>query len=465
MAATPDIPPLTGDVESIGALLARVRTGRGMSQLRMAELLCAAAGLPTVTRHEVSRWEREQRVPSRHWLRWLAVVLNVPLEELELAAAAARDRRAASTRGDRARRDRLGDDLARLAHAWLAAPPHVVSGQAPYGQSIRQGRTYQASATTLDAVAARLQDLRRMDDHVCGTDLADLVDRELRSAIELLRHDRPARHHRRLLTLIAELAQLAGWTAADAGRTGAAVRAYRVGLSTSNSAGDRPLGAHVLGCLSHLVAATGDPEAALLLARTGYAGARHGGPAGLQALLLQRVAFAAAVAGDRRVSEEALVAAERVADRWDPTRDPPWLYWLDHAELSALTGRCFAALRRPLRAESLLRPRVDTDPLGARAPAGQTRNTGPRTTALDAGWLAEAYLDAGEAEQACVVGRVALLAAVRSGSPRATARALAPCARLAGSGAGPATRAYTELLSATRPYLPGAGSVRRRETG
>ncbi len=77
-------------MESLGALVARLRAEQGISQLRLAERLCASAGLPTVTRHEVSRWEREDRVPSTFWLRWLAAVLEVPLPELERAAGAAR---------------------------------------------------------------------------------------------------------------------------------------------------------------------------------------------------------------------------------------------------------------------------------------------------------------------------------------------------------------------------------------
>jgi transcriptional regulator with XRE-family HTH domain len=76
--------------ETIGALLARVRGDQGVTQLRLAERLCAAAGVATVTRHEVSRWEREERIPSGYWLGWLAVVLDRPLAELERAAGAAR---------------------------------------------------------------------------------------------------------------------------------------------------------------------------------------------------------------------------------------------------------------------------------------------------------------------------------------------------------------------------------------
>jgi transcriptional regulator with XRE-family HTH domain len=79
--------------ESLGPLLTRVRLGRGWSQLRVAELLCATSGAPTVTRHEISRWEREERIPSGFWLGWLALVLEVPVDTLTAAAALARRRR------------------------------------------------------------------------------------------------------------------------------------------------------------------------------------------------------------------------------------------------------------------------------------------------------------------------------------------------------------------------------------
>src|SRR5689334_22953239 len=87
-------PPGAGPAdESIGAMLSRVRLEQGKSQLRVAELLCAASGLATITRHEISRWEREERIPGGTWLRWLAVVLDTPLDELERAATVARERR------------------------------------------------------------------------------------------------------------------------------------------------------------------------------------------------------------------------------------------------------------------------------------------------------------------------------------------------------------------------------------
>jgi len=81
--------------ESFGAMLTRIRLARGWSQLRVAERLCAASKVATVTRNEMSRWERGDRIPSRFWLDWLALVLEVPVEQLAGAAARSRRRRPA----------------------------------------------------------------------------------------------------------------------------------------------------------------------------------------------------------------------------------------------------------------------------------------------------------------------------------------------------------------------------------
>jgi transcriptional regulator with XRE-family HTH domain len=88
-------------LESLGPVLTRVRMAHGWSQLRVAELLCAASGTPTVTRHEISRWEREERIPSGFWLGWLGLVLDVPIETLSGAAVLARRNRPACRSGSR----------------------------------------------------------------------------------------------------------------------------------------------------------------------------------------------------------------------------------------------------------------------------------------------------------------------------------------------------------------------------
>jgi transcriptional regulator with XRE-family HTH domain len=72
-----------GDV-TIGALIRDLRTALGMSQSRLASELCRVSGCCTVTREDISRYERGKRTP-RFWLPHLAVVLQIPLTTLEEA--------------------------------------------------------------------------------------------------------------------------------------------------------------------------------------------------------------------------------------------------------------------------------------------------------------------------------------------------------------------------------------------
>jgi transcriptional regulator with XRE-family HTH domain len=89
----PDADPTDVSDDGLGPLLLRARRARSRSQQRVAEQLCAVAGTSTVSRHEMSRWERGERIPSPYWLAWLSVVLDLPVADLERAAAVTRDRR------------------------------------------------------------------------------------------------------------------------------------------------------------------------------------------------------------------------------------------------------------------------------------------------------------------------------------------------------------------------------------
>jgi transcriptional regulator with XRE-family HTH domain len=136
----------SGEPKPVATLLKRLRLARGFSQLQLAERLCGVSDKPTVSRHEVSRWELGQRVPGSFWLGWLAVVLEAPLEELEVAVAAVREQ--LSGAGARPA-DQHGlwrpvvpvkllagldhgnvHDLRGLAHGWLAGAPDGWDGGA-----------------------------------------------------------------------------------------------------------------------------------------------------------------------------------------------------------------------------------------------------------------------------------------------------------------------------------------------
>jgi transcriptional regulator with XRE-family HTH domain len=67
---------------TFGHRLAQLRRRRGLSQQQLANLLCAATGTSSLSRNEISRWERGQRQPAQAWLGWLSLVLHVPSEQL-----------------------------------------------------------------------------------------------------------------------------------------------------------------------------------------------------------------------------------------------------------------------------------------------------------------------------------------------------------------------------------------------
>ncbi|WP_169807192.1 helix-turn-helix domain-containing protein, partial [Micromonospora rosaria] len=287
------IPPPPPGPPLIGPSIARLRLARGWSQSRLAAELCAAAGVPTLSRHEVSRWERQLRVPGDFWLGWLAVVLAAPGDLLPDAAAWTRRLGTGPAAAGGGTGGRSRSALLALAQRWLADPhgpalgavptwlvtgdPYAGPGDDPYAGT--DGDPYAGTGgdrtTGTDGdpapgmrddpvagvggdlpagmhddlcagvggdraasdAAARLAGLRRLDDLAGGADLTGTGRRELRRIARGLVGAGPA-DRRRLMPLLAEAAQLCGWLAADAGAGVEGLDAYRLGLRAAVSAGD-----------------------------------------------------------------------------------------------------------------------------------------------------------------------------------------------------------------------------------
>ena len=80
---------------AIGLLIRDLRLGLNWSQGQLANRLCAVSGRTSLTREDVSRWERGKVIPGPFWIDHLANVLEVPTNALLGAATVARvDRRA-----------------------------------------------------------------------------------------------------------------------------------------------------------------------------------------------------------------------------------------------------------------------------------------------------------------------------------------------------------------------------------
>jgi transcriptional regulator with XRE-family HTH domain len=349
---------------SIGELIAARRAELGLTQAEFAGALNAASGLPTLTRHEVSRWERGAVTP-RSWLPHIANVLQVPVAQLRLAARA---EQAGPT------------DHVTAALDWLV-------GEQPQVSARRAGRRIGDGLVT--QMRERVAELRYLDDHLAGGDTHALVARELRATLALA-HDASFTEStgRGLYSTIGELAQLAGWVTSDAGMHKRAAGYYLTGMRAAASGGDQAGAANNLSSLAYQVANTGQPDEAVTLARAAVTGAPDAAPR-VRALLTERVAWASARAGQHRETEHALGAVDEMLDA-DRGEEPGWVYWLDRREADVMAGRCYTELRRPLRAVPLLdAATADYDVANA------------RELALYLSWLAIAYADAREVDAAC----------------------------------------------------------------
>lgn len=280
----------------------------------------------------------------------------------------------------------LGDPLAppptdpvRVAHEWLVC-------ESPIAQQTRSGR--RVGTSLAGDLERRVVELRHLDDTVSSAELGPVVTRELSEARQLLAHASfAAAVGRRLFAVVGELAQLAGWVASDAGQHRQAQRRYLSGVEAAVEAGDGVLGAQLLSSLSYQMANVGAPHDAALMARTAATGAKHATPV-VRTLLLERLAWASAKAGEHGATRRALDEVDDTYERRGPD-EPEWVYWLDRAEIDVMAGRCLIELGRPADAEPLLSSAI------ASYPAERAREI-----ALYLSWLAESHARAGDPEAA-----------------------------------------------------------------
>lgn len=272
------------------------------------------------------------------------------------------------------------DDPLRLAHEWLVADTPVTTYSAA-------GRRVGESLTS--ELESRVIELRHLDDVVGGGDLWPLVHRELAEVRSVVRSmSYTARIGQRLSTVVAELSQLAGWVASDAGHYAQARHAYLSGVSAARDAGDRVLAGQLLSSLSYQMANVGNPADAALLARSAVVGATSATPR-VRALFLERVAWASARSRDHDGTKRALDAVDNTFEHSDGLDEPEWVYWLDRNEISVMAGRCLIELGRPQAAEPLL-----TEAIARYEPQHA------REVALYETWLAEAYARTGAVDAA-----------------------------------------------------------------
>ncbi|MFF4836570.1 helix-turn-helix domain-containing protein [Streptomyces sp. NPDC001315] len=295
---------------------------------------------------------------------------------------------------------RRRDVLTAGAVGLAATLPGVLSPSAP-------GRVGTRAVAQLRERTARL---RRLDDILGGGDTWRVYASEYQATKGVLRNGTYGESvGRELLALAAEQAQQAGWAAFDGGRERDATTLYRESRSAAEEAGAGDLARNALAYLAYQEVSA-DPRAAAAIASYSCEAITEDTPATVRALLWERCAWARAAAEDVTGTDEALTEARAALgadDAGDP--QPDWSAWVDQVELDIMAGRCWTALRRPLRAVPLLVRGLD-----------QFDDAHARDKALYSTWLAEAYSTAGEVEEAArvAVRAVELADGVASARPR-----------------------------------------------
>lgn len=318
---------------------------------------------------------------------------------------------------DLSRRDFLVGAFAAVGYVtpalrWLTDP----AGAAPTGDSSRL-----VGAPDVDTIREMTQTFRRIDNRFGGGHARMAVVRYLDAEITpLLKDGRyDAQVGTQLLSTTAELTQLVGWMAHDAGDDGIAQQYFIQALKLAKDAGDEALATEILAGMSQQCVFLGDAVQGIDLARAARQGAMRRGSARLLAEAAVMEAHGHAKLQDEHACAVALSDAERYFSQTDTRDDPPWMSYFDEAYMAAKFGHCFRDLDR-----------------GAQAVEHATRslqmNDGYlRGRAFNTALLASAYAQQGEAEQAVQLGREATTLAEGMKSVRISAYLIDVSNRLA----------------------------------
>ncbi|MGI5261481.1 hypothetical protein [Streptomyces angustmyceticus] len=258
----------------------------------------------------------------------------------------------------------------------------------------------------------RIQQLRRLDDSCSSGLVLDWALQDLQWATKLAAacsYDAPT--GLRLHRIIAELGQLCAWLTADQGRDELSSARFLTALGAARAAGDRPLAAYIISCMSYRALWAGRPEDALRLIRIARKGSAREDMGIGQALLATREARAHAGLGDEAGCRRALDEAAELSRTGRPSSDAPWAYWLTPGVMVADAGRAWLELGRPQEAESHLAQGID-----------MLRGSQPRNLLLHSTSLAEARLAHREVDGAAEAAAQALTLAENVTSQRAHTR-------------------------------------------
>jgi len=281
-----------------------------------------------------------------------------------------------------------GSALTAVAHQWMVLDSQRLAAVLDGGRRIDEA---------LVAQFERLADVRRrMDDALGGGALFEAVTADLRLVVRLLKTGTYSETlGRRLYSVAAEFARLAGWACHEQQAEGAAQRYWIIALRAAHEADDGPLGAYIVMLMGNQAVEMGSPANAVTLMSSALTTRDLG--ATQQANIMGCLARANGRVGDARAATTHIARSFELLDSARREDDPPWLYWFDHTHLTSRTGQTLLSLGKAALATGHLQSAVSN-----------RDNEQPRAGVWWLTALATAQLRAGDAEQALATAHEAV---------------------------------------------------------
>ncbi len=286
----------------------------------------------------------------------------------------------------------------------------------------------------VEVIASHVAALRRLDDrHGGGALSVRYVTAELRSVMDLVEHaNYDTSTGRRLMTIVADLAQLLGWLHFDSSRYGAAERYLLLSVGVCRALGDLERSANAIGMLSYVSAFAGHGPHAVRLVEAAKNECRSSDLV-LRARLAGREATAAAADGDLAQFRRCAGEAAELLERGQTQDKPSFLYYLSPMQLAAEAGQALVVLaeRTPANRDRLLSEGVDLltgAVAGMLAPGDGAGPAFARSGLLHSTFLARAQLLQGDVSDAIATMQagIGLLPLVQSPRGRHYLRDLRP---------------------------------------
>lgn len=387
------------------------------------------AALVDVDRTTIIRWERAETDPQPWLRRKLAAVLRVSPDELtelldEVSEVPGRrdghtlrssvpldfadDAAAASmaegfSAHDLASRRQVLEGLSVVTSAallrpirrWVAALPVVADGPLGLAQ--------------LDELRDAVTLFRRWDASGVGGLKRKAVVGQFNAVAESLRETTDATVRAGLLSVLAELAQLAGWMAYDQGLPGVAQRYYLLALHACRERGSVavPLGVKVIGDMTQLSTSLGNYDDSVRLVHTGLCAL----PRGEQLVRSELLGLESRAYAQLGEVSDAARSAEACVEVWHKAAGqvaPDWQNYMSQAEVDCLAANTYTTLALQVDDRSRWRgyaDRAEHHTLRAR----QARGNGyDRSRILDEIRLAKVRLSQREPAEASTVATMAL---------------------------------------------------------